>query len=62
MIPARAGARVFLRENLWHVMPPPRRESSSPFKQSAAVRALLEAQERQKAPVKGSVEALTRTQ
>lgn len=40
--------RVFLRENLWHVMPPPRREASSPFNQSAAVKALLDEQEIQK--------------
>ena len=44
MIPARVGARVFLRENLWHVMPPPRREASSPYKQSAAVKVALQQQ------------------
>ena len=44
MIPARVGARVFLRENLWHVIPPPRREASSPYKQSAAVKVALQQQ------------------
>ena len=47
MLPKRVGARVFLRENLWHVMPPPRREASLPYKQSAAVKHALQQQQQQ---------------